>query len=132
MSTRTGQETVGALEDKMSENKLTIERYIDGFNKTDHAQILSCLTDDVVWEMPGFFHHAGKAAFDREIENDAFVGTPIVTISRLVEEGDVVVAEGTVNSRKADGSPFKAAFCDVFEMRDRKISRLVGYLVEVK
>jgi len=28
----------------MSDNRKTVERYIDGFNKTDHAQILPCLT----------------------------------------------------------------------------------------
>ena len=115
----------------MSENKLTIERYIDGFNKSDHAQILACLTDDVEWEMPGSFHYFGKAAFDGEIENDAFRGPPVVRISRMVEEGDVVVAEGTVKSQAADGRPFSAAFCDVFEMRAAKIRRLIGYLVEL-
>jgi len=113
----------------MSNNKRTIETYIAGFNKTDHELILSCLTDDVEWVMPGFFHHVGKAAFDNEIENAAFSGTPRVTISRMVEEGDVVVAEGTVKSRLAGGKPVSAAFCDVFEMRDAKIRRLIGYLV---
>ncbi|MFP5246524.1 MAG: hypothetical protein ACLGH0_07495 [Thermoanaerobaculia bacterium] len=59
----------------MTQNKRTIETYIDGFNKTDHAQILSCLTDDVVWDIPGMFHITGKEVFDREIENDAFIGS---------------------------------------------------------
>ncbi|MGH8435156.1 MAG: hypothetical protein ACRERX_11890, partial [Pseudomonas sp.] len=48
---------------------------------SDHAQILSCLTDDVEWEMPGAFHLVGKDAFDNEIENDAFVGSPTITIT---------------------------------------------------
>lgn len=29
----------------MTGNKKTIERFMDGFNKSDHEQILSCLTD---------------------------------------------------------------------------------------
>jgi ketosteroid isomerase-like protein len=113
----------------VSNNKKTIETYIEGFNRTDHEMILSCVTDDVEWIMPGFFHHVGKAAFDGEIENAAFSGMPRVTISRIVEEDDVVVAEGTVESELADGAPFSAAFCDVFEMRDARIRRLIGYLV---
>jgi ketosteroid isomerase-like protein len=52
----------------VSENKRTIEKYIEGFTKSDHEQVLSCLTDDVEWEIPGAFHIAGKAAFDKEIE----------------------------------------------------------------
>ena len=77
----------------MSANKLTVERYIDGFNRSDHAQILSCLSDEVEWVMPGAFHVTGKEAFDREIENDAFTGRPTVRITRMVEENNVVMAE---------------------------------------
>lgn len=108
----------------MSDNKKMIERYIGGFNKLDHAQILSCLTDDVEWLMPGFFHHVGKEAFDKEIENPAFSGTPIVTITRMTEENNVVIAEGTVLAQKASGEKLPLVFCDVFEMRDGKIRKL--------
>lgn len=110
-------------------NRRTIERYIAGFNASDHAAILDCLTDDVVWEMPGAFRLVGKQAFDGEIENPAFMGRPVVTVTRMVEEGDVVVAEGVVRGRRSDGVAFGASFCDVFEMRDGRIARLVGYLV---
>ena len=44
----------------MTENKKTVEKYIDGFNKSDHKQILSCLTEDVEWILPGVFHHIRK------------------------------------------------------------------------
>jgi len=80
----------------MTENKKTVERYMDGFNKSNHEQILSCQTEDVEWKLPGTFHLAGKAAFDKEIENEAFVGSPVITIIRMVEEDDVVIAEGAV------------------------------------
>lgn len=116
----------------MTANKETIKRYMDGFRASDHAQILACLADDVVWDMPGFFHLTGKDAFDKEIENPAFVGSPAIAIKRLVEEGDVVVAEGSVQALRRDGPQLNAVFCDVFEMRDAKISRLTSYLMEVK
>jgi ketosteroid isomerase-like protein len=113
----------------VSDNKATVTRYMDGFNTLDHARILACLTDDVEWEIPGAFHIAGKAAFDREIENDAFVGRPTVTVTRLLEEGDVVVAEGTVQTTRKDGGLLNLVFCDVFLMREAKIRRLTSYLV---
>ena len=47
---------------------------MEAFGRSDHAEVLSCLTDDVEWLMPGYFTLSGKNAFDREIENDAFVG----------------------------------------------------------
>ena len=116
----------------MSENKRVIERFIDGFNKLDHAQILSCLTDDVVWDLPGASHLVGKDAFDKEIENPAFTGRPVVTITRMIEEGDVVSAEGTVKTQRKDGGILNLVFCDVFVMQKGKIHQLVSYLMEVK
>jgi len=116
----------------MSANKDTVKRYLDGFRETDHAKILSCLTDDVAWDMPGYFRLAGKDAFDRAIENDAFEGSPTITLHRLVEEDDVVVAEGAVRSHRKDGGLLDAVFCDVFEMRDGKIARLITYQSDAK
>jgi len=116
----------------MTENKKTVQRYLDGFNRSDHEQILSCLTEDVEWEMPGAFHHVGKLAFDKEIENDAFVGRPTITTTRMVEEDDVVVAEGQVRAKRKDGSVLNAVFCDVFAMTNARIKRLTTYLAEVK
>ena len=119
------------MEWKMSENKATVEKYIDGFNRSDHAQILSCLTDDVEWHIPGAFHVVGKHAFDKEIENDAFVGRPTVVILRMVEEDDVVVAEGRVRAARRDGGVLDAVFCDVFVMAGARIRRLTSYLTQL-
>jgi ketosteroid isomerase-like protein len=111
-------------------NKRVVERYMEGFRRGDHAMVLSCLTDDVEWLIPGMFHVRGAAAFDKEIENEAFVGHPEIAVTRFVEEGDVVVAEGTARARKRGGGDLHLMFCDVFTMREGKVSRLVSYLME--
>ena len=113
----------------MTENQLTVERYMDGFRTTDHAQILSCLTDDVEWYVPGAFRVQGRDAFDRRIEGDGFVGSPSIAVTRVVEADDVVVAEGSVRTQRADGTFLDLAMCDVFQMRDGKICRLTSYLM---
>jgi ketosteroid isomerase-like protein len=104
---------------------------MDGFNKSDHKQILLCLTDDVEWVMPGVFHLVGKDAFGKEIENNNFVGNPVITIKRIMEENDVVVAEGKVVVEKKEGGYLKTVFCDVFIMEDAKIKQLTSYLNEI-
>jgi ketosteroid isomerase-like protein len=116
----------------MTQNRKTVEAYMEGFRRSDHPMILSCLTDDIEWEMPGVFHLTGKEAFDKEVENPAFVGKPTIDITRVTEENDVVVAEGAVRAKRADGELLNAVFCDVFLMRDGKIRRLISYLVEIK
>jgi ketosteroid isomerase-like protein len=116
----------------MSENKKTVERYMEGFRKSDHTLILSCLSDDVVWDMPGFFHLEGIEAFDKEIENPAFTGRPEITVNRMTEENGVVVAEGSVRAARSAGGLLNAVFCDVFVMQGGKIRQLISYLMEVK
>ena len=116
----------------MTGNKRTVNEYMDGFRRSDHERILSCLIDDVEWEIPGAFHVRGKEAFDKEIENEAFVGRPNITVTRLTEESDIVVAEGSVRAQKKDGEPLKLRFCDVFVMQAGKIKQLISYLMEVK
>jgi len=49
---------------------------MDGFRKTDREQILACLTDDVVWKIPGAFETNGKAAFSGHIVDEGFKRRP--------------------------------------------------------
>lgn len=116
----------------MTQNKRTVEAYMDGFRKTDRPQILSCLTDDVEWVIPGAFHTRGRDEFAKHIVDEGFVGHPLISVSRLTEEDDVVVAEGSVRAPRPDGSYLDLVFCDVFDMRDGKIRRLASYLMESK
>jgi uncharacterized protein len=116
----------------VTENKRMVERYMAGFRATDHALILSCLTDDVEWEIPGMLHVRGKAAFDKEIENDAFVGHPDIVVTRMIEEENIVVAEGSVRTQKREGGELRLRFCDVFVMESGKIKRLTSYLSDFK
>lgn len=113
----------------MSENKKIVEKYMDGFRESDHQKILSCLSEDVVWEMPGIYRHVGQEEFDKEIENENFVGRPTIQIIRLVEENNVVIAEGSVQATMKNGNSLDAVFCDVFVMENEKIKRLTSYLM---
>lgn len=115
----------------MSPNKQAVEEYMSAFSVTDHARILACLTDDVEWIIPGAFRISGKAAFDREIEGAAFIGSPAITVTRMTEENDVVVAEGTVRTTRKVGGVLNLAFCDVFEMQGARIRRLTSYIAEI-
>ena len=112
----------------MSAHKDVVERYIEGFRRSDHAQILSCLTDDIVWELHGSKTVRGKEAFDGEIENDEFE-SPILTIERLIEEGNTVVAAGSGSVGKKGGDTLRFAFCEVFTFTDDAVSRLDTYHV---
>lgn len=113
----------------MSRPKDVVEEYFDGFRRSDHEQILRCLTDDVVWDLPGYKHLTGKDEFDQEIENDEFVGSPTLTVDRLIEEDDTVVAIGNGEASRKSGERHRFAYCDVFTFTADTIRRVESYLV---
>lgn len=116
----------------MTDQKRVVEQYMNGFRATDRAKILDCLTDDVVWEMPGYYLHKGKEAFNKEIQHPNADGHPDIEVIRMVEEGNVVIAEGTVRAKFKDGNKLNAVFCDVFHFTNGKISKLTSYLMFLK
>jgi ketosteroid isomerase-like protein len=111
--------------------KRVVETYFDGFRRSDHRQILACLTDDVAWDLPGYRHLTGKQAFAREIANPDFVGSPTLTLDRLVEEADTVVAIGSGAATRSTGELLRFVYCDVFTFRGDLIGRVESYLVPV-
>jgi ketosteroid isomerase-like protein len=116
----------------MSRRKTIVEKYIEGFRRTNHAQILSCLTDDVVWVLHGYKTLYGKQAFDAEIENDAFEGSPKINLECLIEEGNKVAVTGYGSVAKKGGEVMKFVFSEVFTFADNLISRLETYHVWIK
>lgn len=113
----------------MSENKKIVEKYMEGFRENDHEKILSCLTEDIVWEMAGIYRHVGKEEFAKEINNENFVGAPTIQILRIVEEDNIVIAEGAVQAMMKNGNRLDAVFCDVFLMESARIKQLTSYLM---
>ncbi|CAN5571334.1 hypothetical protein BH10BAC3_BH10BAC3_16810 [soil metagenome] len=102
-------------------------KYIKGFIESNHQKFLSCLTETIYREMPGMFELTGKVAFDKEVENDYFVGGPAINIIRMIEENNIVVAQGSVNFGKKKGGFLDAIFCDVFHLKDGKIKQLTTW-----
>jgi ketosteroid isomerase-like protein len=114
----------------MTPHLAVAERYFDGFRRSNHAQILGCLTDDVVWDIVGHTQLAGKEAFDAEIENPNFEGSPTLDVDRFIEEGVTIVAIGEGRGQMAGGDAFRFAFCTVLTFDDNELIRRVeSYIV---
>jgi uncharacterized protein len=110
--------------------KRVVEKYLEGFRNADHEAILDCLTEDVIWEMHPWFALSGRDEVKQEIESAATSERPSIEVTRLVEEGDVVVAEGSVQVGLKTGGRIDALFCDVFQFRGDRICRLMTYQVD--
>lgn len=113
----------------MSTQTEIVDRYMDGFRRSDHEIILGCLTDDVEWRIHGLRTTHGKAEFDDEIENPAFVGSPELTVERTIEANNVVVVTGTGVGHHRETGRFRFAYNDLFTFRKGLISQVDSYLV---
>ena len=115
----------------MSRNTDTVATYLDGFRRNDHAQILSCLTDDIEWTVFGAFHLTGKDAYDNAIEGPGFIGPPRLDVVRMVEQDDVVMAELTGEATRDNGELMRMSMAEVFVMRDGLIAERRAWMIEL-
>src|SRR5258705_13802890 len=108
--------------DGETQQNAVVEKYTDGFRRGDLAQILSCLSDDVVWALHGAKTLVGKDAF--AVEADSGDGpNPELALDCLVEEGDsvAVVGHGSVS---LGGDPVDFVYSEVFTFTGGLVSRL--------
>lgn len=112
-----------------SPNEQLVETYLDGFRTNDHEKILSCLTDDIEWTVFGHFYLTGKEAYDDAIDGPGFVGPPRLEVVRMVEEGDVVMAELLGWAPQEAGDPVRMSMAEVFVIRDGKIAERRAWVI---
>ncbi len=106
----------------MTPNKKVIETYLA---TTDLAEVARRLTDDPEWiewfngAPAGGARSRGKAAY---IQN--FDGHKLrEEATRLTEENNEVVAEGTLRVSKKEGGSMTIQRCDILELEDGKVKR---------
>ncbi len=115
----------------MSQNKRIIESYVA---TTDRSNVAPLLADDVEWIEWGDGVPAtgartrGKAAFIQNYGDDELR----TQITRMTEENNVVVVEGTTRVHKKEGRILTVQFVDIFEMENGKIKRKSSFGALIK
>lgn len=109
----------------MSENK----KFIETLQATHHSKLGPLLADDVEWvewadgvPATGAVKR-GKAAYLGNYGDDELRGE----ITRIIEEGNVVVVEGTVHVHRKDGKNLTVQYCDIYELEHGKVKRKSTY-----
>jgi ketosteroid isomerase-like protein len=105
-----------------AKNRATIEALVAGINRGDRAALDKVFTEDAVIEWPQSGERINGGQNRREIYS-RFPSLPKVTPRRITGSGDLWVLEASLDY--GDGEPFQCVF--VFEMRDGKIAKEVGY-----
>lgn len=110
----------------MSPNRKLIETYFATSDRSKRGPLLSDNVEWVEWAdgvPPTGVVHRGKREYLGNSGDDELH----TTVTRWVEQGDTVVAEGTVRVNKKDGKVFHVQFLDIFEVENGKIRRKISY-----
>ncbi len=114
----------------MSPNTKVVGRYFAS-RGTDYGRLLADDVELVEWgdgvPVTGIRTH-GKAAFLENRGNRDYR----TQVTRMTEENNVVVAEGTAQGAKKEGGVWRVQFCDIFELEDGKVRRLTTFGASVE
>jgi len=81
----------------------------------------------------GGFHLTGKQAYDEAIDGaPEFIDPPELEVVRMVEQGNVVMAELTGTAKRPAGGEMRMSMAEVFVMRDGKIAERRAWAIELK
>ena len=116
----------------MSPRKRVIEEWADCFAHEDWRRMLALFTDDVErWEVGAPNRTHGKVEFEKEVLPGPDVVRLGMRVDKIIEEGNLVAAEGLAHVFKKDGSKIAVQFCDIFEFEGEKVRRITAYGVVV-
>jgi len=106
------------------ENRRVVERLIDCLNDRDIAVMDELFHEDAVMDWPQSGEKV-RGGDNRRAIYGAFPQLPTITPRRIIDSGDLVVAEASLDYGAA---VYKTVF--IFEFRDGKIARETAYWAE--
>lgn len=113
-------------------NKETIEKVIKAFENNDVEDILTQLTDDAEWQMLGDKTIKGKdnwRAFFAEHPEMTMVSS---TTNHIIIDGDTAAVDGEVQCKDKDGNLFDMYYCDLYELQNTQVKKMITYSVNKK
>lgn len=108
--------------------KTAVQNYMQSYADGNHEDVLALLSEDITWNVSGHIMQHGKEAYRQEMSKGNFDGNPTISTTRMIEEGNIVVAEGAVTGTLINGDTLDLVFCDVFEFEDGLIKKLTSYV----
>lgn len=112
----------------MTPKKKVIERWSECFAQQNWKGMLELFTEDIErWEVGAPARTHGKSAFEKEVLPGPEVARLGMKVDRVIEEGNLVVADGLAHVYKKDGTTVAVQFCDVFEFEGDKIRKITAY-----
>ena len=119
----------------VTDNKALIRDIMDARARRDPGPFIAAMADDFVWRITGSTawsgEYVGKAdVLERLMKplRGQFTAPNSLTLSRIIAEGDYVVAECRGNATTLAGELYANTYCFVIRVADGKMRELTEYM----
>ena len=110
-------------------NKSVLQQANAAVAAGNYEGFLSFCTDDTHWTFVGDRTLQGKEAV-RQWMKTTYREPPQNVVTRLIAEGDFLVAMGEIVVKAEDGNDVRSAYCDVWRLREGKLAELRAFVTE--
>ena len=117
----------------VSTNKNLIQYFFDALNANDYDRAFEMVADDAIWWVPGTLPFSGEKSKVqyRAIASGIQANFPDgfhLTISSMIEEGDILAAEVVSNGTHRNGRAYNNKYHFRFQIRDGRLFRVKEYM----
>jgi uncharacterized protein len=113
-------------------NKEILQKVIDAFDANDIESIVKYMADDVEWHMLGDKIISGKDEVRKFFAENANRRMLSSTKNHVIIEGDHAAVDGDVQCTGEDGKPVNLYYCDIYELENGKVNKIVSYTLNKK
>lgn len=114
----------------MENNKEVLLKANKAVSAGDNEGFLDFCTDDVEWVFEGDITIKGKELLRKWMMVN-YAEPPEFKVTNLIEEGEFVVAMGTIALKDKEGKSCQYSYCDVWQFNRGKMSKLNAFVVEI-
>ncbi len=118
-----------------AENKALIQTIFEARSRRDPAPFIAAMADDFVWRITGSTSWSGEYVGKAEVRERLFrllyaqfTAPTHITATRILADGDYVVAECKGDATTLTGERYANTYCFVMRLADGKLKELTEYM----
>lgn len=113
-------------------NKEVVQQVIDAFDKNDVDGILNNFMDNAEWHMRPGKSVSGKTAIRGFFDEISGMQMQTSINKHIIVNGDQAAVDGEVKCKDPNGNVFDMYYCDIYELENGKVKKLISYTVDKK
>jgi hypothetical protein len=118
-----------------TENRTLIQTILEARSRLDPAPLIAAMADDLIWRIIGSTAWSGEYVGKAEVRerllkplHAQFIAPTSLTASRILADGDYVVAECKGDATTVTGERYANTYCFVMRLADGKLKELTEYM----